>query len=230
LFAALGVLAALLRRTTTATGDCLDVSMSDCVVAVMAPSLVPVANGQAEGAGPGTLRVVCDEPGYGPFRTADGRYITLSIAYEDHFWHDLCIELGLEGEADIGTDDRLERRDELRSLVQRRLLEGTAAEWLERLGQRGVPVGPLHRLADVPDDPHVRARGMFAETGSGPSRQVHCHQPIRFASCDRGTIVRGSPAVGEHTAEVLRTVGLPPDVVDRIVERARHATGVGGEP
>ena len=84
MFAAFGVLAALLRRERGASGCNVDVSMLDSLVSWMTPFLVPGVNGLP-------IRDLPPlEPAYGVFRTQDNRQLTLSVAGEDVMWQALC--------------------------------------------------------------------------------------------------------------------------------------------
>ena len=54
-----------------------------------------------------------EDPGYGCYPTADGRWLALSIAFEDHFWRHLCAVLDLPGYAELDGTQRVQRRTEL---------------------------------------------------------------------------------------------------------------------
>ncbi|SNR53656.1 CaiB/BaiF CoA transferase family protein [Blastococcus mobilis] len=199
MFATVGVLAALLQRATTGSGAHVDVSMTDGLVSWMSTQLVPVLNGEP-------LAGIEHEPGYGLYRTSDG-LITLSVAHEDWFWRPLCDVLGMQDVAALTGPERIAREDELRERIGTELATRTRDEWVAVLDAAGVPVGPVHTLEEVGDDPHVRARGLLVDIpadGVRPRRQ-HVRQPLLFDGVAPAP-TRHVPALGEHTEEVLAAV------------------------
>ena len=196
MFAMIGVLAALLQRDRTGKGSHVDVSMTDGLVSWMSTQLVPRLNGQP-------LAGLEHEPGYGVFRTADG-LITLSVAHEDWFWKPLCAVLGMDDFATYTATERVANEHALRDRITDVLATKPRDEWVAILDEAGVPVGPVHSLDEVADDPHVRARGLVVEvpaSGHGGGRRHVC-QPLRFDGVAYGP-TRHVPRLGEHTEEVL---------------------------
>ncbi len=108
--AAMSIMAALLRRERSGTGEHLDVSIADGALAMMS---LYVDEYLATGAEPGpghyilTGRYAC----YDVYTCADGRFVAVG-AIEPQFWRNLCANLGLERFADAQTDDA--RQDEIR--------------------------------------------------------------------------------------------------------------------
>jgi crotonobetainyl-CoA:carnitine CoA-transferase CaiB-like acyl-CoA transferase len=84
---------------------------------------------------------------------------------------------------------------------------------LEQLKGLDVCVGPVNDLAEAMDDPQLVHREMFIEAdvpGTGP--WTHVGNPIKLASGrSEATTVRPPPKMGEHTAELLATVGVSAD-------------------
>jgi crotonobetainyl-CoA:carnitine CoA-transferase CaiB-like acyl-CoA transferase len=195
MFATVGVLAALQGRSASGRGTYVDVSMTDGLVSWMSALLGPVLNGGARFDG-------TDEPAYGAFQTADGKVLTLSIAHEDHFWRALCALLGLDA-AGIAHDERVRRRVGLRAEIQARLAREPLAHWAAHFDGAGIPWGPVHDLAAVTRDPHFVARRMFAAIARPDGgTEHHVVQPLKFSAYD-ATLTRPTPALGEHTGEVL---------------------------
>lgn len=201
LFAAIAVLSALAGRQASGRGTQVDVSMSDALVSVMTIYLAPLMNGAPIGE-------LIREPAYDTFACADGALLTLSVAHEDWFWAPLCEALGMPGHARLKGPERVERRDELHDAIAARLASAPRAHWAAAFDAGGVPWGPVNRLEEVIDDPHFRARGLFQsiERADGRSER-HVVQPLKFRDAVT-RILRPSPALGEHTDEVLRSLGL----------------------
>lgn len=225
MFTAVGVLAALLQRERTGSGSHVDVSMTDGLVSWMTTQLGPVLNGTP-------AATIGDEPGYGVFRTANG-LLSLSVAHEDWFWRPLCGLLGMDDVAGLRAQERVARRDELRARMAEVLARRPRDEWVAALDEAGVPVGPVLSLAEVAQDPHVAARGLIVDVPGDearPSRR-HVRQPLVFDGTAFGP-TRHVPALGEHSAQVLRASGLTDDEVDKLLASGAvveaEQTGPGG--
>jgi crotonobetainyl-CoA:carnitine CoA-transferase CaiB-like acyl-CoA transferase len=71
------------------------------------------------------------------------------------------------------------------------------------MAQRDIAFAPVKSLREALDDPQVRARGMVLVDEHG---WEHLGTPIRFVD-EPGRVGSRLPALGEHSAEVLREVG-----------------------
>jgi crotonobetainyl-CoA:carnitine CoA-transferase CaiB-like acyl-CoA transferase len=220
LYAAFGVAAALVRRSRTGEGAYLDVSCAD---AVLASSWVP---------GMRSLNADVIEPGsggvgesakYQHYETADGKFL-LFCGIEAKFWDNFCRAVGreslIEGHrrdlvVDFGGGD-----DELRAELQRIFHTRTLAEWMEVAVEHDVAMGPALRLDEVDDDPHLRARGIVVTEDHpvvGAFRTLGNPIVVEGASFE----IRGAPAHGEHTDEILAELGF--DDAARAELRAQRA-------
>lgn len=203
MFATVATLAALVERSRTGRGTYVDVSMTDGLVSWMSVMLGPIMNG-------GQIADIGAEPGYGFYRTRDGKLLSLSIAHEDWFWKPLCGLLGMDDVADYGHDERVRHGTALRGRIAAQLAEADREEWGRRFDAAGIPWGPVHSLEEVAADPHFRERGLFATARDSDGRERrHVAQPLIWAGAHPGPR-SGVPALGEHTDEVL--AGL--DVAD----------------
>ncbi len=148
----------------------------------------------------------------------DGARIAFQMSSLDKFWHGLA--------AVIESPDLLQRYPDRKSRVAnyeaigRELATVFAtrprAEWLERLSQHDVPFAPEHRLSELDDDPQAQHLDLFHELEhptAGTVRSVH-----RAIRCDgsREIDFRPPPTLGEHTREVLDTLGLSGDEVEAL--------------
>ncbi|MCE0764981.1 CoA transferase [Pseudonocardia kujensis] len=207
LFSAVAALTGLAGRVHSGRGGHYDVGMFDALLSFVATRLVPVANGMApDGLG--------GDPGYGLFATADGRWISLSIAFEDHFWQALCGVLGLGSLGGVRAPERIARRDEIRALLAERIAAEPLAHWEEVLPAAGIAYAAVQGLADLVTDPHVQARGLLQEVGG----LRHLRQPLVVDGSAPGPR-SAVPALGEHTAEVLREAGVAEKTVAANVAR-----------
>lgn len=200
LFTVQAVLLGLVRRARDGQGSYTDISVFDGLVSLLSAHLGPVLNGTGPPGFP-------HEPGYAVFRTADGQLLSLSVAHEDHFWRRLCAVLGLDGEEDLSSAQRLADRDRLSALLAGRIATRTRAEWDRLLSSADIPHGDVHDLPDLAADPHVAARGLLTTTMDGGQPRQFIRQPLMVDGVGWGP-QSGAPALGQHTAEVLSEAGL----------------------
>ena len=79
---------------------------------------------------------------------------------------------------------------------------------MARLLAAGVPAGPIHDFAQVFDDPHTRARRMIEEIDHPVAGRVRTLGfPLKMSDTPP-RVRRAPPRLGEHTAEILRELGL----------------------
>ena len=192
LFAAIAVLTGITARRAGRPASTFDVSMFDTLVSLLSSKLGPIINGAPPESDFGR------DPGYGLFTTADERLISLSISFEDKFWDALCTAVGLPEHIGIGAVERVKRREELRGDLAAVFATASLPEWETRLTGTEVPFGGVARLTDLADDVHVRARDLVQEVDG----RRYVRQPIVVDGQRLGPR-SGSPALGEHTDEVL---------------------------
>lgn len=199
-WAALGVVAALLERTTTGVGRDVDVTLLDTALSLVAYQLTAtLASGVAPGRHGTAFPLIAP---YEVFTTADGELMI--AAANDGLFRRFCERIGLAELADdprfATNPDRLTHREELLPPIRARLAERPSAEWLEALD--GIPVTEVQDLAGVARHPQVRAVGMIAEVGGVKSVGV----PLRIDG-ERLGHDTGPPTLGRHSAEVLAEAG-----------------------
>src|SRR5579875_3512444 len=140
LMAAAGILAALLAREHTGRGQLVDIAMTD---GAFAWQVVNAMRYFAEGIAParGDTLLTGRYPCYAIYETRDRRYLTVG-ALEPHFWRRLCEELGFPELAERQFAEGRERDDAFRKM-RAKFRERTLAEWVERLADLDVCVGPV---------------------------------------------------------------------------------------
>jgi alpha-methylacyl-CoA racemase len=210
--AAMAVLAALLRRERTGTGEHLDVSIADGVVAMMS---LYVDEYLATGVEPGpghyvlTGRYAC----YDVYACADGRYLAVG-AIESQFWANLCRLLGLDEFAAAQYDD--ERQDEVRAALAGVFATRDRDDWVAELGPADTCVAAVLEVPEVVDDPQVLARGLVATAHHPEAGEFRQSAPIWAGTVPPEGRYELRDASVTDTDELLVAAGLAADEVARL--------------
>jgi crotonobetainyl-CoA:carnitine CoA-transferase CaiB-like acyl-CoA transferase len=209
-YAAVATLAALARRERTGEGARVSISLFDVMIDWLGyfPHLWWHRGEVPERAG---MRHPHFCP-YGPYPAGDGRLVGLAILSPAH-WRAFCEDvLARPALADdprfSSNEDRVAHREALEALVEEVLAARPASEWLELLEAARVPCGAVNDLRGVMQHPQLAHNRLLAEVGSsaGPIPTVGSPFLVAGERAPLGAV----PALGEHTAEVLRELGVEP--------------------
>jgi formyl-CoA transferase len=129
-------------------------------------------------------------------------------------WERLCPAIGapelLDDPRYATAALRSENRDVLTAEIEKHLASAGSAAWIERLNAARVPCGEINSVDQVFDDPQVRHLQMVDQIESPyyhPLKVVA--QAVRLSRTPHG-LTRRPPECGEHTDEILETLGLAP--------------------
>lgn len=216
-YSSTAILAALAHRDQSGLGQHIDMALLDVQVACLANQAL---NYLTTGIAP--TRLGNAHPNivpYQDFPTADGDFI-LTVGNDGQFRKFAEVA----GQAQWADDPRfltnklrVANRAELIPLIRQATVFKTTAQWVSELEAAGVPCGPINDLAQVFDDPHVRARGLVTSLPHALAGSVpQVASPIRL-SATPVEYRHAPPLLGEHTGEVLeRVLGLPTAEVVRL--------------
>ena len=104
------------------------------------------------------------------------------------------------------------------------LVTNTTGHWVTTMLSAGVPAGPVNAYDQMIADPHLTARGITTTVEHsvlGPVRALS--SPLRLSKTPP-QIRRGAPVFGEHTAQVLGSLGYSAEDVSALQEPARRTT------
>ena len=209
--AAIGILAALMARHRTGQGQYVDVAMLDGTIALLAQTFSSFfANGKLPARG--ATRLDGGAPNYDRYETADGKYITVA-ALEPWFFANLCRALGREDLIEHEFDPQWS--EEIRRVMTEAFKSKRRDEWFEILKQSDICVGRMLTLDEVADDPQVKARAMIVELESPGGEKVKQVGVSLKLSATPGSIRSLAPSLGEHTGEILESLGYSRETIER---------------
>ena len=208
LWAALGVLAACLRRERTGRGGSVQTSLLETGLAWLGPL---IAAYQINGRTPQRMGTAMGNAApYELFAAADGHVFIATP--NDALFARACRALGCpELAADprfSANAGRLERRAELHALLEARTLRRSVRDNVTALRAEGVPCSEMNDLAQALREPQVQAVDMLAPQPLAQHPDFRAVSlPLRMDG-ERSRAMRPAPALGEHTDEVLGPAGL----------------------
>ncbi|HQS92417.1 CoA transferase, partial [Polaromonas sp.] len=216
IFAAQGILVALLEREKSGQGQWLHTSLLEAMVYMMdfQTSRWLIDGDVASQAGnfhPTSIPT-------GVYKARDG-YMNIAV-FGSKIWERFCDILGApEWVTDARYHDKMGRsvnRDALNAEINRRLAAQDRAYWIERLNAGGVACGLINNLQEVFEEPQVQHLGMVKDVvSSRQGEQKMVGQPMQLERTP-STIARAAPRRGEHTEEILGELGLSPDDLARM--------------
>jgi len=208
LFAALGVLVALIEREKSGKGQAIETSLLQAQIFMLdfqaARYLVEGEVAQQAGNNhPTTIPT-------GAFKTRDG-YINIATT-GGKMWERFCRTMGAETllqHPNYRTAAaRSKNRDALNAEIESRLASRGNAEWVDRFNKAGVPCGPIYAIDEVFADPQVRHLRIAQRVAGNDKRALRLlGQPVSLSRTPSRLAAR-PPKLGEHTDAVLKEFGF----------------------
>ena len=230
--AAQAVLAALLRRVRTGTGETIRISLLEVALSLQAPNWSDylVRGVQPTRSGDGQPMAA---PAADIFHTRDGMVVV--SAYVQAHWVRLCETIGapqLAADPRFATNElRVANRPAMKAAVGACLARLATRECVDLLTRHNIVVGVVRSYADALDSDDFRASTMVIDALPAGGQPGYRSFGLPYELC--GTPRRPSvaaPAHGAHTAQVLCEAGFSPAEVDALVDAgvARQAGACGG--
>jgi glutaryl-CoA transferase len=204
MYASIAICAALAHRAETGAGQHLDLALLDSQIALLA-----YQNTNYFATGKPPKRIGNLHPNivpYQPFRTKDGSVIL--ACGNDNLYRKFCEAAGRPELADdprfATNGKRVENRAELTRLLAQVFAQRATREWVAVLETAGVPNGPINDVAQVFEEPQVKARGVKIELEHPVAGRLPLvASPMRFSATPVEHRL-APPVLGQHTDEVLR--------------------------
>jgi crotonobetainyl-CoA:carnitine CoA-transferase CaiB-like acyl-CoA transferase len=215
LMLAFSAMVGLFHRSRTGEGQRIDVNLFNTAIALQCQEIAAFLNlpDRWERSEAGIGGAWLSAP-FGIYRTAD-RHIAIAMA-------SLAVLADLLALPELVAYDDEDRayheRDDVYRMIQARLQEHDAQHWLDLLATHDVWCAPVARFEDVVEDPQVRHNELLTTVERPTGEQMRVvGMPVRF-SATPGTIRSGPPAVGQHTDELLASIGFSDEEIGSMHE------------
>ncbi|XAH23108.1 CoA transferase [Xylophilus sp. GW821-FHT01B05] len=216
IFAAQGILVALLERETSGKGQWLHTSLLESMVYMMDFQTSRYLIDGEVGTQAGNFHPTSIPTGV--YKARDG-YLNIAV-FGSKIWERFCAILEApEWITDPRYHDKPARsinRDALNAEINQRLAAHDRHHWIELFNAGGVACGLISDMREVFAEPQIAHLGMVKDVVSpqlGPQRLVG--QPVQLERTP-STIARSAPRRGEHTEEILLELGIAPQDLTRM--------------
>jgi crotonobetainyl-CoA:carnitine CoA-transferase CaiB-like acyl-CoA transferase len=225
MFGAIAILAALHQRASTGKGQYVQSALFENNAFLMAQHMMEgLASGKPIVPMPDRIRAWAL---YDNFKTRDGELVFVGVV-TDTQWKVFCDAFGLAellADPSLKTNpQRVEARPRILPIVAGLFGGMTKQELMDKCESLGLPFAPIAKPDDLFDDPHLNASGGLTPITlpDGTKTKVP-NLPIEMDGMRFGTRL-DLPRVGEHTRELLASLGYREDDVQRLItQRIVHA-------
>jgi crotonobetainyl-CoA:carnitine CoA-transferase CaiB-like acyl-CoA transferase len=215
IFAAHGIMAALLARAKTGRGQFIDVSLLQVAIAFIESHVADYLNGgeavSRENFPKGRIYSLLD---------CEGKPFMVHLSGHNEAWEGLLNAGELDhliGDPRFKTlRDRNERHAEIVALLREQFRKKPRPYWLERLDANSVPNAPINRIHEVFDNPQIKHMGIprqITHPKMGTSQLVG--SPINMSGTPP-KFFRAAPLLGEQTEEILQRLGYGAETIEEL--------------
>lgn len=219
MYAYSSILSALLLRERTGVGSRIDVSMLESTVEWMGYPMYYAFDGASPPPRAGAAHATISP--YGPFPVGDGSEVMLGLQNERE-WASFCATV--LGQPELVEDSRfntnskrVENKEALRVLIVTVFAALTREQVIERLEAANIANASVNTMADVWTHPQLRQRGRWSRVQSeaGPLPALI---PPATSSAFQPRMDK-IPALGEHSAAILRQLGYTSEQIYAYAEQ-----------
>lgn len=230
IYLAFAILSALYYKKCTGEGQNVDVDLLSSMIAFQQEEISaffninPTPDFKRSSTG---LTAPWNGAPYGMYKTKDNKYMVLATCPLD--------KLGK-----IIGEDRLdqykpgveafEHRDELREMIQAKLIENTREYWLKLLLSQDVWCAQVNDFTDMAADPQVQHNKMIQKMVHPKWGEISVvATPIRYSETP-AQYKTAPPDIGENSIEILKSIGFANEEIKEMVEKAVVDAPKNGNP
>ncbi len=218
LFACYGILIALMAREKSGKGQKVETSLMEASMAFIGRSIIQyfatgdVPDVESRGRTAGVYALLA----------GDGLPFVIHLSHLNKFFVSCAEAIGHPELADDprfrDREDRLANYDELKALLQDIVRTKPRQHWLDALGKHDVAHAPINRLDEVFEDPQVKHLDRIMELEHPKHGTIHTVRSGVNLSETPFRVSALPPELGEHTAEILRELGLSQERIEQLVK------------
>ena len=216
---AFAISASLHRKAVTGEGQYIDVAMLDTAI-VMQASLFSNYMNQGTLVGLRGNKSPTGQPTADVFTTSDGhiQITALRQPQVERLFAELGLTYLLSEDIYATPDQRLKHPEAIVEAMNKVLVKETTRHWMQLLAPTGVPVAEVRGLEEVANDPDLQSRNALASWPSpnDPGKTIRVAKAGYVTNEDGPTIRTGPPQLGEHTNEILQSIGYDSVAIDNL--------------
>lgn len=208
MWTAYGILAAYIRREKTGHGQEVDMSLLEAGVSLMFSPVAQHYHGARNWAAANRRNDGNAPAGF--FLTRDGSYVAVFASYPA-LWQRFIKAMGVEH---LAEDPRFATRNArtansaaMHDILGEIFETNDTSYWVDLLGKAGVPTAPVRTAGQMVEDEQVLARDLIVDQvhpTAGPIRVIGV--PVKLSETP-GTVRTPAPLLGEHTREIVASLG-----------------------
>lgn len=219
MFAAVGVLGALVARGKTGKGQQVDATMAGSILAFL---IAPATDTLATGRVPGPYTRPRQSQTYA-FSGSDGLPFAIHLSSPQKFWEGLCKSVAhpemIEHPRFKTRPDRRKNYQELSKTFAEFFKEKPRAYWLQQLEANDVPHTPVYNLAEVFQDPQIKHMGLEIKIDRQDKPTIRTVKfPVEYSET-KVPHPGPPPELGEHNAELLKYLGYDGKAIAELKEK-----------
>lgn len=235
MFGAIAVLAALQDRTRTGKGRHVSASLYETTVFLVGQHMAQYAV-TGTPAAPMPARISAWAV-YDVFDVKDDEKVFVGVV-SDTQWRAFCKAFSLtewaKDESLAANNERVARRDEIIPPLRELFATFSKDELMAKLETTGLPFAPIQKPEDLFTDQHLTESGGLLEMSIPDGGEIALPAMPVAIDGNRPGLTLNPPEIGEHSEEVLKTLGLSEseisDLIDRgLVDTATHKTPQAAE-
>ncbi len=220
MFGAIAVLAALNERHATNKGKHVSASLFETTVFLVGQHMAQYAvTGQPAAPMPARISAWAV---YDVFDVKNEEKVFVGVV-SDGQWKSFCAAFDLKDwaadESLSANNNRVARRDEIIPVLRELFLQFTKDELMERLERTGLPFAPIMKPEELFDDPHLVESGGLLDMEIPDGGKIALPALPIAIDGDRPQLFQNPPMIGEHSSEILSSIGLNDDEIQSLISK-----------